>query len=415
VREILIVGANVAGVSTAAALRAEGFGGIIRLVDAERHLPYERPPLSKSALSAVGVAHDGGSAPEAPRGAAPPPLRERSFYDEAQIDLVLGRRVASLSRDLVARLDDGHRIVPDAVVLATGARPRRLTVSGAEDPRVVTLRTWDDAVRIAAALRPGAAVLVVGGGLIGAEVAASAVDRGCRVTWIERGDRCLEGALGRAMAAASVAHHRARGAVVRTSREVGAIERGAALAVRLRGGGERIEVDVIVVGIGVEPEVALAIEAGADVDAGILVDGAGRTRNPRLFAVGDVARVRGTKRGEHWQRAIEQGTNAARALSDKDVAAPEVPWFWSDQFDRHLEVVGEMRGADREVVRGQPLAGDGSVFAVREGRVIGAATCNRPKEARAAMRLIRAVKPVREEQLADEATDLRKLVLGGAA
>jgi len=216
------------------------------------------------------------------------------------------------------------------------------------------------------------------------------------------------------MAAACVANHRARGVSVRTTREVESIERGPALAVRLRGG-ERLEVDMIVVGIGVEPEVGLAIEAGADVDAGILVDGAGRTRNPRLLAVGDVARVRGTKRREHWQRAIEQGTNAARALSGADVAPPEVPWFWSDQFDRHIEVVGEMRGAEREVVRGEPLAGDGSVFAMSEGRVVGAATCNRPKEARAAMRLIRAVKAVREEELADEGVDLRKIVLGGAA
>jgi 3-phenylpropionate/trans-cinnamate dioxygenase ferredoxin reductase subunit len=396
VKEILIVGANLAGVSAATVLRSEGFEGVVRLVDAEPRLPYERPPLSKSALSSATP--------------SPTPLREESFYRAMALDLVLGRRVRSLTRDL----DDGARWRADAVLLATGARPRRLSVRGADDPRVVTLRTWRDAARIAECLTGGANIVVVGGGLIGAEVAAAARERGCRVTWIERGASHLRAPLGRVMAAECVGHHKARGVVVMTSVEIASIERAASLTVRLRDG-QRLDADLVVVGIGVEPEVELAFAAGADVDDGVLVDSAGRTRNPRVFAAGDVARVRGARRREHWQNAIEQATQAARAMLGHDAAEPEVPWFWSDQFDRHLEVAGDLRGAEQEIVRGQPGAGNGSIVALRDGCVVGVATCNRPREARAAMRLIRAGTKVRAGDVADDAMDLRKVPLGGAA
>ncbi len=398
--EILIVGANVAGVSVATVLRAEGFEGVIRLIDAETELPYERPPLSKGALA----------------GATPSPtlLREESFYRSMSLDLQLGRRVRSVTTELTVTLEDGARLRGDAVVLATGARPRRLAVRGADDPRVVTLRTWQDAAGIAERLEKGVDVVVVGGGLIGAEAAAAARDRGCRVTWLERGGACLEAPLGRGMAAGCVAYHRARGVVVLTSVEITGIERAASLTVKLRDG-QRINADLVIVGVGVEPEVELAFDAGAEVDDGVLVDAVGRTRNPRVFAVGDVARVRGSRRREHWQNAIEQATRAARALLGHDASAPEVPWFWSDQFDRHLEVAGELRGADQEIVRGQPGAGDGSIVALRDDRVIGVATCNRPRETRAVTRLIRAGTRVRAKDLGDDATDLRQFAARGAS
>jgi 3-phenylpropionate/trans-cinnamate dioxygenase ferredoxin reductase subunit len=400
VKEIVIVGANIAGVSAATVLRSEGFEGIVRLVDTEPQLPYERPPLSKGAL--------------ADQSAAPTPLREESFYRSMSLDLVLGRRVRRLTSDLAVALDDGTRWSADAVVLATGARPRRLSLRGSEDARVVTLRTWKDAARIGASLKSGADIVVVGGGLIGAEVAAAAQARGCRVTWLERGRACLEAPLGRRMAEESVAYHRARGVVVMTSVEIASVESGASLTVRLRDG-QRLNADLVVAGIGVEPEVELAFEAGAEVDDGVLVDSAGRTRNPRVFAVGDVARMRGGRRKEHWQNAIEQATNAARAILGHAASPPEVPWFWSDQFDRHIEVAGDLRGAEQEIVRGQPGAGNGSVVALRGGRVVGAATCNRPREARAAMSLIRAGLSVRAEDIADDAMDLRKVPQRGAA
>jgi 3-phenylpropionate/trans-cinnamate dioxygenase ferredoxin reductase subunit len=165
----------------------------------------------------------------------------------------------------------------------------------------------------------------------------------------------------------------------------------------------------------VEPEVELAFEAGAEVDDGVLVDSAGRTRNPRVFAVGDVARMRGGRRKEHWQNAIEQATNAARAILGHAAAPPEVPWFWSDQYDRHIEVAGDLRGADEEVVRGRPGAGNGSVVALRGGRVVGVATCNRPREARAAKGLIRAGMNVRAEDIADDTMDLRHVPQRGAS
>jgi 3-phenylpropionate/trans-cinnamate dioxygenase ferredoxin reductase subunit len=400
VKEILVVGANVAGVSVATTLRSEGFAGIVRLIDAEPHLPYERPPLSKGALSA------------APFSATL--LRDESFYHEMSLDLILGRRVVSFSSDLKARLDDGSSLRPDAVVLATGARARRLAVEGGDDPRVTTLRTRDDAARIFACLTPGAKIVVIGGGLIGAEVAATAQERGCDVTWIERRSKWLHLQLGHAMAAACVAHHRRLGVKVIASAEVASIDTGVSLGVRLHDG-RRLPAELVVVGVGVEAEVGLAIEAGIDVDDGVLVDAAGRTRNPSFFAVGDVARVRGSPRREHWQRAIDQGSNAARALLGRETAPPEVPWFWSDQFDRHIEVAGDLSIADQEVVRGEPTAANGSIFALRNGCVVGVATCNRPREARAAMRLIRAGKPVRPGDLADDRSDLRQLTFGGAS
>jgi 3-phenylpropionate/trans-cinnamate dioxygenase ferredoxin reductase subunit len=396
----VIVGANIAGVSVATVLRAEGFDGVVRLVDSDPILPYERPPLSKAPLSM--------------ESSSPTPLREESFYRSMSLDLLLGRRVQDITPDLTVTLEDGSRLRGDAVVLATGARPRRLAMKGADDPRVVTLRTWGDAVRITDGLKGAAEIVVVGGGLIGAEVAATARSCGCNVTWIERGRACLEAPLGRAMAAACVAHHEARGVRVLTSVEIASIERGSCLTLRLRDG-QRLTADLVVAGIGVEPDVELAFEVGAEVDDGVLVDVVGRTKHPRVFAVGDVARVRGSRRREHWQNAIERATNAARALLGLEAAPPEVPWFWSDQFDRHLEVAGELWGAEHEVVRGRPGAGDGSIVALRNGSVVGVATCNRPRETRAAMRLIRAGAKVRTEDIGDDAMDLRKIPLGGTS
>jgi 3-phenylpropionate/trans-cinnamate dioxygenase ferredoxin reductase subunit len=399
----VIVGAGQAGGRAAETLRAEGFAGRIVMIGAEAYVPYERPPLSKQLLK-----RDEG--PE--RAFLHPP----DYYPEQDIELRLECRAEAI--DAQARrlaLSDGETLGYDKLLLATGSRVRKLDLAGAELPGIHYLRDIDDCLALRRSLEPGAALAVIGGGYIGLEVAAAARGRGCRVTVLEM----TEGVMGRAVApeigALMADLHRAQGVEVRTGARVTGLAGGGRVeAVRL-GGGATLAADAVAIGVGIVPETGLAESAGLAVDNGIVVDGCGRTSDKHIFAAGDVTNhpnpVLGRRlRLESWQNAQNQAITAARAMCGREEAYAEVPWFWSDQYDVNLQMVGMPERWERLVYRGDPGAWKFTAFYLDDDRVVAANAVNQGRDIRPARQLIASRRRVDAGRLADPRVPLRKLL-----
>ena len=401
-RTIVIVGANLAGGRAAEALRAKGFDGRVVLIGAEPHPPYERPPLSKELLM--------GS-----MGAEAPLLRSEAAWAELGVDLVLGELVTAVEPAAGGvTLADGRFVAADRVLLCTGSRPRLLEGPGCDLPGIVHLRTLDDATAIASRLGDGASVVVVGAGFVGAEVAASAVARGCRVTMLEAEVAPLQRVFGPDLGAFFADLHRSHGVDLRTRTTVERFTGGDRVERVVLSDGDTVEADIVVVGIGVTPATELAEAAGAVVADGVAVDERCRTSIDGLYAAGDVTRhpnrILGTSlRLESWHNAQQQAVAAAGSMIGEPGAYDEVPWFWSDQYDVNLQMAGLPVTSGRACVRGDPGGGSFCVFAVRDGRLVGALGVNRPRDLRRSMALIRSQAPVDPARLSDEDVDLRTL------
>jgi 3-phenylpropionate/trans-cinnamate dioxygenase ferredoxin reductase subunit len=409
-RTFLIVGASLAGAKAAETLREEGFDGRVVLVGAEAARPYERPPLSKEYLRGeVGrekvYVHDEG------------------FYAEHDVELRLGRKAVRLDADSrEVALDDGERLRYDRLLLATGAEPRRLTVPGGELDGVLYLRSVEDSDAMRARLDQGGAVVVIGAGWIGAEVAASARQRGLDVTVVEPLSVPLERVLGREVGAVYRDTHADHGVRMLLGTGVEAFE-GDGTVERVRtGDGRELQCDFVVVGVGVEPRVGLAADAGIAVDNGILVDEHLQTDAPGVFAAGDVANARHPLYGErirveHWANALNQGPAAARAMLGGAAAYDLVPYFFSDQYDVGMEYAGFVREWDRVVFRGDPAAREFIAFWLVGDRVVAGMNVNVWDVTDHIQHMIRERVPVNDRQLADTDVPLEKLarIEGGAA
>jgi NADPH-dependent 2,4-dienoyl-CoA reductase/sulfur reductase-like enzyme len=372
-RQIVVVGASLAGLRTVEALRRRGYDGNIVWIGAEERLPYDRPPLSKQLLV-------GAWSPE--RTA----LSARPSYDALAVDLRLGRRAVKLdARDRHVALDDGTSVVYDALVIATGARARNLP--GADRlAGVHTLRTLDDAIAIKAALDRKPRVAVVGAGFIGLEVAASCRKLGLDVTIIEAMPLPLAGVLGTQMGEIVARMHGARGVTVRTNVKVASLVGERSVEGVLLSDGTRVDADLVVVGIGVVPETAWLEGSGVAVDDGVVCDSTCAASVPDVVAAGDVARWHNptfgeSMRVEHWAHAVEQADAAAARLLDGSSAPPfaSVPTFWSDQHDVKIQFAGRILPTDTvRVVEGSV---DDLRFAAlygRAGRVRGVVTFRMP-------------------------------------
>ena len=405
---LVIVGAGHAGGRAAQALQHAGFDGPVRLVGAEPHLPYERPPLSKGVL--VGDQQPADCALNAP-----------DFYRDRHIAVDTGRRVARIEpsrRQLV--FADGGRQPYRRLLLTTGGRARRLPIAGAELSGVVTLRSIDDCLALRARLVPGAAVAIVGGGLIGLEVAAGAVKRGCAVTVIEAAPTLMGRVVPAEIAALLHDRHSREGVRIHLgARPTGFVGDGRVEAVDLEGG-DRIPADVVVVAIGITPAVELAEQAGLEVANGIVVDAGCRTSDPDIFAAGDAACAFHPLYGRHirlesWQNAEKQSVLAARNMIGGGEDHTEVPWMWSDQYDLMLQVSGLTDRYDDTVRRGS-LADDGRVvlFLLDGGRLVAACGLGvgtkAGRDIRVAQRLIARGTPPDPAALADPAVNLKTLL-----
>ena len=401
-RSIAIVGASLAGARAAQALRSRGFDGRVSLIGAEGHPPYDRPPLSKGVLA-------GTTAPGATT------LVPAAFWADEDIDLVLGQPVVSLwpgERRVV--LADGRTVDAEKVLLCTGGRPRTLNLAGAELPGVWYLRTLDDARGLRQQLVPGARVVVVGAGFVGAEVAASARGLGCDVTMVEIAEVPLLRVLGEQMGRLYAQVHRDHGVRLLTGVAVDDLVGDTAVRQVVLSDGRRFDADVVVIGVGIVASTELASQIGADVGNGILVDEFCETSVPGVFAAGDVADHPNSLIGErirleHWQNAQNQAQAAAASMLGDRRPYCEVPWFWSDQYDLNLQVAGHPHAADQVAWRGAGRSDSFAAFYLRDGLVRAVVGVNRPREVRAGMDLIAHAVPVDPATLTDESVDLRAL------
>ncbi|MFJ3493874.1 NAD(P)/FAD-dependent oxidoreductase [Streptomyces sp. NPDC086091] len=396
-RRVVVVGAGMAGVQTAVALREQGFDGTVTLVGAEPHQPYDRPPLSKAVLlgKAEGSAFD-------------------VDFESLGVELRLGSEALGL-RPADRELDTSAGPVPyDVLVLATGAEPLRLPGTDGL-PGVHLLRTLDDAERLRPVLAARHDVVVVGAGWIGAEFATAAREAGCAVTVVEAADRPLAGALPAEVAAPMAAWYADSGTDLRTHARVARVEPGAVLL----DDGSRLPADAVVVGIGARP--ATAWLAGSGVELGpqgeIVADAHLRTGLPDVHAVGDCASFPSGRYGErllvhHWDNALQgPRTVAANIVGDPTGEPPEVydpvPYFWSEQFGRFVQYAGHHTAADTTLWRGDPTGPAWTVCWLREGRLIALLAVGRPRDLAQGRKLIEAGTRMDPELLIDPARPLK--------
>ena len=393
----VILGAGQAGAHAAVAARTAGLAGTLVLVGAEPHPPYERPPLSKAALTEE-------PAPE-PSWFFPP-----ARYADLEIELLTGTTAVAI--DPVAgrvELADGGRLPYDRLLLATGGRARALPVPGGE--RALTLRTLDDARALRPRLVPGARVVCVGAGVIGLEVAASAHARGCAVTVLEAAPAPLGRSMTPEMAEWVAGLHRRAGVALHVGIAVAAVEPEAVLCAD----GTRFPADLVIAGIGMVRNTELAAAAGLAVDNGIVVDECGQASLQDVFAAGDVAAFRHPRFGrlmrlESWRHAQDHGIAVGRAMAGQAVLYDEIPWFWTEQHGRTIQVAGLPAEAARSVLRG--TLDDASFCAFHldnSGRVVAATGVDAPREVRVAMSLIRSGAVIDPARLADPSVKLQSL------
>lgn len=395
---VAIVGGGLAGFTTAQELRKHGYDGRIVLVDPEGR-PYDRPPLSKEYLD--------GSLP-----AEKLPFVPDSWYGDNAVDLVTDRVTALLPGEGRLSLAGGTDLSAGTVVLTLGGRPRTLPVPGGDLPGLLTLRTKADADTLRSRLVPGARIAIIGAGLIGAEVAATARKAGASVTLVDPVPVPLAPICGAELAVRLHAMHAAHGVDVRCAMTTAIAQQGEEYVISLNDGG-RVVADTVLVAVGILPETPLAEAAGLDTDQGIVVDAAHRTSNPAVYAAGDVARIRhsdGTllRRHEHWESATHGGQTVAASIVGKELPRFGAGWMWSDRYGVHVEAVGDMvNGTPIErVVDGVPVA----AFRLEaDGRMIGACAIDGSHVVRAARRIIDRGIVVDPLKLADAGVDLKKL------
>ncbi|WNG49552.1 pyridine nucleotide-disulfide oxidoreductase [Archangium minus] len=408
---IIIVGAGQAGGELAAGLRKQGYKGRVLLLGDEAHPPYQRPPLSKGFLQGKVALTDLY-------------LKPLATYERFDIELKTGTRVEAIDRSTrEISLGDGSRLAYDKLVLATGGRARPLNLPGLEGARLENLfsvRSISDIEAMRGKFVPGNRLIIIGGGYVGLEVAAVAVQLGLRVTLLEAAPRLLPRVTGPEVSSFIEQLHRERGVEFRLSCEVRDLEldearrqvRGVSLA--CRGVPERLEADLVLVGIGLIPNTELASAAGLAVDNGIVVDEYACTADPAILAIGDCANqpsayTGGRIRLESVPNAIEHARVAAATLMGKMEPYAAIPWFWSDQYGLKLQMVGLSTGYEQCVTRGAVEGKEFSAFYLKDRRVIAADVIGRPAEFMAAKRLVSSRAEVDITRLGDAAVPLNSL------
>lgn len=400
--KVLIIGAGHAGGTAAALLRQYGFEGEVVLAGEEPVPPYQRPPLSKAWLKGEAELDD-------------VLLRPESFY--AGQDIVLRTGVTATAVDAAAKtvaFADGTVEPYDVLILAAGSTARKLDLPGADRPDLLELRTLADAHRLKDVLGPGRRLAVVGGGYVGLEAAASARALGAQAVVIERMDRVLARVASPTLSAFFTERHRREGVEILTSAEVTGFESD---GVRLADG-RLVEADAVLVGVGALACDGLARAAGLACDNGVVVDAQARTSDPSIYAIGDmtfrpVPALGGLRhRLESVPNALEQAKQAAAAIVGRPAPPPEVPWFWSDQYEIKLQIAGLAEGADRQVVRGDPASGAFAVFHLKGDRIVCVEAVNAAAEFMGGRQMIGRETPVDADRLADPAVPMKQVAAG---
>jgi 3-phenylpropionate/trans-cinnamate dioxygenase ferredoxin reductase component len=398
----VIIGAGHAGGRAAQAMRQHGFTGQIKLIGEEAYPPYERPPLSKELLYS-----------DEPIEKAQ--LHDLAWYEDQNIDLILGNGAKKIdpAAKLVVLADDSE-ITYSKLLLTTGARVRKLPLPGADLDGVFYIRDFSDTLAVRARLQAGVKVVVIGGGFIGLESAASAAKRGCDVTVLEAADNLMGRSVAPEIGSWFVEMHRTNGVKINTGANIVSIDGEETVSSVTLEGEPAVPADLVIIGIGILPNVELAEAAGLEIDNGIVVDAAGRTSVPDIFAAGDVANqpnafLNRRIRLESYQNAQDQAMAVARVMCGDEETYEDSLWVWSDQHDVNLQMTGIPDTWDELIWRGNPAEGSFMVFYMRDGEIIAVNTINNGREMRAAQRLMQSGKRYTATQLSDVSVRLLKL------
>lgn len=399
---MVIIGAGHAAGQAAASLRQEKYEGPITIIGDEPHVPYQRPPLSKHYLAGEQTLDRVY-------------LRPAKFYEDKDIDLRLGLRATSIDRqEKTVALNDGGSVKYDKLLLATGSRARQLNIEGSDLAGIHYLRTIADVDAIRAEMAPGRNLVIVGGGYIGLEVASVGVEAGMNVHVLEMEERILQRVTTPEMSAYYHQLHTGRGVNLHTSTGVtGFAGSDGKVTEVLCGDDASFDADLVIVGIGIIPNVEIAEEAGLTCDNGVVVDEHCRTSDPDIYAAGDCTNhpnplLDRRLRLESVPNAMEQARVCASNMLGGDKTYASIPWFWSDQYELKLQMVGFSADGDQQVVRGDMAANQFAVFYLKDGKVVAADAVNSAKEFMVCKQLIG--KPVDPAVLADAESDLKSLL-----
>lgn len=402
----IIIGASHAAAQLAPSVRQEGWEGRILVIGDEAHKPYHRPPLSKGFILDQ---KDAGSLA----------IKQDALYEKLDVEFMLNTRVESINRsEKSLTLKGGETLSYDKLAICTGSRVRRISLPGAELGGVHYLRDMADGESIKASLDNAKHAVIVGGGYIGLETAASLRKAGLEVTVLEMAPRILARVTAPELSAFYQRVHSEEGVEIKTDTGIESFEaneQGDRVSGVKLNDGTVLPADLIIVGIGVLPNVELAEEAGLAIDNGIVVDEYARTEDPDIVSAGDVTNhpnaLYNTRfRLESVPNATDQAKSAAASICGKDKVYASLPWFWSDQYDLKLQIAGMSQGYDRVVVRGDTTEGRSfAAFYLKGDKLLAADCVNRPKEFMATKRLLSTGVHPSDEQLADEDFELKSL------
>ncbi|MEM6534403.1 MAG: FAD-dependent oxidoreductase [Pseudomonadota bacterium] len=404
---VVIIGGGQAAAQACASLRQFGFEGKITLIGDEAALPYQRPPLSKAYMKGELAEERLFFKPEV-------------WYEDNGVDLVLSTRAIRIDRDArEVAIEHGGRVPYDALIIATGSRPRPLPLPGADLTNVHDLRTLADVERIRPQMMDGQKLVIVGAGYIGLEAAAVANALGLDVTVLEMADRVLARVTSPVISAFYETEHTAKGVDIRTGAALTMLKGSEAVEAAMLDDRSEIPADLVLVGIGILPNDELAKAAGLTCENGIVTDRDARTNDPRIFAAGDCAsrplvHYDRTGRLESVHNAIEQGKLAAAAIMGKPRPPEDCPWFWSDQYDLKLQIAGLSQGYDDVVVRGDPQARKFAAFYLKAGKLIAVDAVNSPPEFLASKKLIMSGAYLASETLRDTTISMKEIAAGAA-
>jgi 3-phenylpropionate/trans-cinnamate dioxygenase ferredoxin reductase subunit len=405
---LVVIGASYAGVQGALSARDSGYSEPITIVADEEWMPYQRPPLSKDFL--IDLATEDSLV-----------LRDKAFFANKGINLLLGARATDIdrsSRKVV--LGDNSELAFDKLLIGTGSHARKLPVPGTDLDGVRYLRTMQDAIDLKASLRSASEIVVVGGGFIGLEVAASASKLGKKVTVLESAGRLLERAVSPTISEFLLDMHLQHGVDVRLGETVVSIDgkSGRVTSVNCKNKAS-IRADLVLVGVGGLPNDQIAKSAGLNCLNGVVVDDHGRTSDPHIFAAGDCAThfnrfASDWLRLESVQNAQDQAKAAGLAIAGSTGPYASVPRFWSDQYDAKLQIVGLSRNFDDQAIRGSIDDGKFSAFYYKKGNLIAVDSIGRPGDQMAARRLIAVGVSPDPDQIRDPSFDLKSLLKSAA-
>ena len=397
---MVIIGCGQAGGQAAASLRQEKYEGPITMIGQEPYIPYQRPPLSKQYLSGEQEKEKLS-------------LRQESFYSEKEINLMLETSVLSLDpHKKELQLEKGETVAYDKLLIATGGRPRKLEVDGHTLKGIHYLRNIDDVDAIKTQMNTSQNLVIVGGGYIGLEVASVAIKRGLTVSVLEMESRILERVTTEEMSAFYHQLHTDEGVDILTSTQAKAFK-GSETVESVVCGDHEIPADLVIIGIGILPNIEMAEAAGLETNNGLVVDEHCRTSNEHIFAAGDCTNhpnpiLNRRLRLESVPNAMEQGRIAASNMLGGSKSYASMPWFWSDQYEHKLQMVGFSIDSDQSIVRGDMASKSFTVFYLKDDSIIAADSVNNPKEFMASKQLVG--KKASIEALADTSIELKTLI-----